>query len=88
MFNWLYLNASRYYVRVKYGPFINEIAYLCILLLYLKATRLAIDDMAMSYSHQLAVLLTILLEVIVDGSISHCSPSKVDVVGLRTLHFP
>jgi hypothetical protein len=48
-------------VRVEGGPFINEVAHLCILLLYLKATRLAIDDMAMSYSHQLAVLLTMLL---------------------------
>ena len=33
------------------------------LFLYLKATRLAIDDMAMSYSHQLVVLLTMLSRI-------------------------
>ena len=53
--------APMQYVRVEGGPYIDEIAHLCILLLYLKATRLAIDDVAMSCSHQLAILLTMLL---------------------------
>ena len=48
-------------MRVGGGPCINEVAHVYILLLYLKATRLAIDDVAMSCSHQMAILLTMLL---------------------------
>ena len=53
--------APRHFVRVKGGPYNKKVVHSSNQLLYILAIRWAIDDMAMAYSQQLAILLTMLL---------------------------
>ena len=52
--------APRHFVRVKGGPYNKKVIHSSNQLLYILAIRWAIDDMAMAYSQQLAILLTML----------------------------
>ena len=51
--------APRHFVRMKGGPHNKKVVHSFDLLLYMLAIRWAIDDMALAYSQQLAILLTI-----------------------------
>jgi hypothetical protein len=51
--------APRHFVRVTCGSYIHKVVHSCSLLLYI-----AIDDMATCYSHQLALLLSLLLHML------------------------
>ena len=53
--------APRRLVRVRGGPPINKVVHIYSQLLYLMAIRLAIDDMALCYNQQPAILLSLLL---------------------------
>ena len=53
--------APRHFVRMKGGPHNNKVVHSFDLLLYMLAIRWVVDDMALAYSQQLAILLTMLL---------------------------
>jgi hypothetical protein len=53
-------HAPRHFVRMAYGPSIDKVVHFCSLLLYILTIELAINDMATYYSHQLAILLSLL----------------------------
>ena len=53
--------APRHFVRVKGGSYDKKVINPSNQLLYILPIRWAIDDMAMAYSQQLAILLTMLL---------------------------
>ena len=56
--------APRHFVAMKGGPQNkNVVVHSFDLLLYMLAIRWAVDDMALAYSQQLAILLTMLLGV-------------------------
>ena len=52
--------APRHFVRMKGGPHNKKEVHCFNLLLYMLAIRWAVDDMALAYSQQLAILLTML----------------------------
>ena len=52
--------APRYFVRMKGGPHNKKLVHSFDLLLYMLTIRWVVDDMALAYSQQLAVLLTML----------------------------
>ena len=52
--------ASRHFARVKGGTYNKKVVHSSNQLLYILAIRWAIDDMAMAYSQQLAILLAML----------------------------
>ena len=54
--------APRHFVRMRSGPHNKKVVHSFDLLLYMLAIRWAVDDMALAYSQQLAILLTMLLE--------------------------
>ena len=51
--------APRNFMRMKCGPHNKKVVHSFDLLLYMLAIRWAVDDMALAYSQQLAILLTI-----------------------------
>ena len=53
--------APRHSVRMRSGPHNKKVVHCFDLLLYMLAIRWAVDDMALAYSQQLAILLTMLL---------------------------
>ena len=52
--------APRYFVRMKGGPHNKKVVHSFDLLLYMLTIRWVVDDMALAYSQQLAILLTML----------------------------
>ena len=55
--------APRHFVRVRSGPHNKKVVHSFDVLLYMLTIRWAVDDMALAYSQQLAILLTMLLGV-------------------------
>ena len=55
--------APRHFVRMRSGPHNIKVVHSFDLLLYMLAIRWVVDDMALAYSQQLAILLTMLLGV-------------------------
>ena len=53
--------APRNFVRMKGGPHNKKVVHSFDLLLYMLAIRWVVDDMALAYIQQLAILLTMLL---------------------------
>ena len=51
--------APRHFVRMRSGPHNKKVVHSFDLLFYILAIRWAVDDMALAYSQQLAILLTI-----------------------------
>ena len=59
--------APRHFVRMKGGPHNKKVVHFFDLLLYMLAIRWVVDDMALAYSQQLAILLTMLLDEVLSA---------------------
>ena len=59
--------APRHFVRMKGGPHTKKVVHSFDLLLYMLTIRWAVDDMALAYSQQLAILLTMLLDEVLSA---------------------
>ena len=59
--------APRHFVRMRSGPHNKKVVHSFDLLLYMLAIRWAVDDMALAYSQQLAILLTMLIDEVLSA---------------------
>ena len=59
--------APRHFVRIKGGPHNKKVVHSFDLLLYMLTIRWAVDDMALAYSEQLAILLIMLLDEVLSA---------------------
>ena len=59
--------SPRHFVRMRGGPHNKKVVHSFDLLLYMLTIRWVVDDMALAYSQQLAILLTMLLDEVLSA---------------------